>query len=64
MSMDKTQFSAGSFADAERFTAGESMTPAERMLWSRRMTKVALGYGPDEVIPLDRTAFSMRKRDK
>ena len=44
MAMDKTKFSAGSFADAERH-ATESMTAAERMLWSRRMTKVALGYG-------------------
>lgn len=61
--MDKTSFSAGSFADAERHATGESMTAAERMLWSRRMTKVTLGYGPDEVIPLDRTVFSMRKRD-
>ncbi|MFA6836636.1 MAG: hypothetical protein WCR04_09590 [Fibrobacteraceae bacterium] len=62
--MDNTQFSAGSFANAERRATGEFMTAAERMLWSRRMTKVALGYGPDEEIPLDRTAFSMRKRDK
>jgi len=51
--MDKTAFPAGSFADAERHATGESMTAAERMLWSRRMTKVALGYN-----------FSLRKRDK
>jgi len=40
MTMNKTQFSSGSFAYAER------------MLWSRRMTKAALGC-----------IFYMRNRD-
>jgi hypothetical protein len=58
---DKTAFSAGSFADADRKAMGDSMTPAERLAWNLRTVRAAYGYDPDKPVPMDRTAFSMRK---
>jgi hypothetical protein len=58
---DKTAFSAGSFADADRKAMGDSMTLEERLAWNLRTVRAAYGYDPDKPVPMDRTAFSMRK---
>lgn len=53
----------GSFLDADRRSAGSLMSCEERFSWMTKTVRSAFGWRPDEKIPFDKTAFSMRKTD-
>jgi len=61
MPFDRTAHFAGTFAEAQQYSAGFDLSLEERMLWANRATKAALGLDPDKPVPFDKTAFSMRK---
>lgn len=54
----------GSFSDADKRSAGSQMSCEERFCWMTKMVRSAFGWHPDEKIPFDKTAFSMRKTDR
>jgi len=64
MPFDKTAHFSGTFAEAERYSAGFDLSLEERMLWANKATKAALGLDIDKPVQLDKTAFSMRKHSK
>ena len=61
MPLDRTAHFAGTFAEAEQYSAGFDLSLEERILWANRATKAALGLDPDKPVKFDKTAFSMRK---
>lgn len=50
-----------SFIEAERRSMGDSLSVEERIRWSARAGKAALGLDPDKIYGLDHTAFFMKK---
>ncbi|OIP50737.1 MAG: hypothetical protein AUK31_04825 [Fibrobacteres bacterium CG2_30_45_31] len=60
MPLYKTAFTTGSFADANNCVTVEKTSSAERWAKCHRAVKTTLDYRPDEIIPLSKTACSMR----
>jgi len=60
MPLYKTAFAIGSFADANNCATVEKKSSAERWTECHRAVKTSLDYCPDEIIPLSKTACSMR----
>ena len=59
---DRTAFWSGSFEDARKRTSGADLSYQDRFQAAWEMTCLAFHIDPNNPPPMDRTAFSMRKR--
>ena len=60
MPLNKTTFATGFFADANNQVTVEKKSSAERWAECHRAVKTSLDYWPDKILPLSKTACSMR----